>query len=217
MAPPWLHTLRLTKMRCGSVMIRIGQLYDDVQIAGTDLPSAAGAAAPASGRSCFTLFFLVCNEEQPHAGPRSYPARMLPAPAPHAGPRTSANRIAPAARWRGLSAVSAGMCGSRPLARTHRRCLRRHTWLTVGDAATETVPTTAAVPREVACFVSIRSIVPTTICCPHCHASAKTIRAWRAFAQIFYVCGKCDAAWRIDVAASEQPPRPTNVIWKLFR
>ena len=217
MAPPWLHTLRLTKMRCGSVMIRIGQLYDDVQIAGTDLPSAAGAAAPASGRSCFTLFFLVCNEEQPHAGPRSYPARMLPAPAPHAGPR---NICQPHCAGGAVAWFVRRQCG--------------HVWVSTARTDPPTLPEAAYVAhrrrrgdrdrtddgsgtREVACFVSIRSIVPTTICCPHCHASAKTIRAWRAFAQIFYVCGKCDAAWRIDVAASEQPPRPTNVIWKLFR
>ena len=47
--------------------------------------------------------------------------------------------------------------------------------------------------------MSIRSIVPASICCPQCHASAEAVRGWRAFAQTFYVCGRCEAAWSIDI------------------
>jgi len=57
-------------------------------------------------------------------------------------------------------------------------------------------------------------MVPDTISCPHCAALSTAIRAWRAFAQIFYVCGVCDAAWTVDLEPSEQA---TDVIEKLKR
>jgi hypothetical protein len=59
-------------------------------------------------------------------------------------------------------------------------------------------------------------MVPVSLRCPQCHASAGTIRAWRAFAQIFYVCDTCEAAWTIDIEPPKPPATPTDdVIAKL--
>jgi hypothetical protein len=58
-------------------------------------------------------------------------------------------------------------------------------------------------------------MVPAATYCPLCHASAKAIRAWRAFAQIFYVCGQCEAQWTIDIDPPLQPSPPSDIISKL--
>jgi hypothetical protein len=62
--------------------------------------------------------------------------------------------------------------------------------------------------------VSVRIIVPVSVCCPQCQARAASIRAWRASAEIFYMCGVCDAAWTVGVKPGEQA---TDVMSKLKR
>jgi hypothetical protein len=62
--------------------------------------------------------------------------------------------------------------------------------------------------------VSVRIIVPVSVSCPQCQASATSIRAWRASAEIFYLCGLCDAAWTVGVEPGEQA---NDVLSKLKR
>jgi hypothetical protein len=49
----------------------------------------------------------------------------------------------------------------------------------------------------------VRCIVPETIACPRCAARSTAIRAWRAFAQIFYVGETCEAAWTVAIDLPE--------------
>jgi transposase-like protein len=44
-------------------------------------------------------------------------------------------------------------------------------------------------------------MVPASVRCPHCPASAETatIRAWRANGQIYYLCGQCQSTWTVKV------------------
>jgi hypothetical protein len=47
--------------------------------------------------------------------------------------------------------------------------------------------------------MSVRAVVPASVCCPHC-ASEHALRAWRTVAQFVYLCGKCGHAWMTDIA-----------------
>jgi hypothetical protein len=57
-------------------------------------------------------------------------------------------------------------------------------------------------------------MVLASIHCPHCTASSDSIRAWRTFAQIVYVCGQCDHTWTIDVEIDPPPATAPNLTAK---